>query len=396
MDTIQKRLRHLLSGFVLAFASLALPWVPANGQTPFYDLAPSQVRGRPGTLIRHEPMPTSPAGASAYRILYRSTGLKGEPIAVSGVVIVPSQAAIVNGRPIVAWAHPTSGIVPHCAPSLARNVYSQIQGLQELLQSGYVVTATDYPGLGTVGPHPYLVGVSEGRAVLDSVRAAQSLVGTDARQGFAVWGHSQGGQAALFAASLARSYAPELPLLGVAAAAPATDLKTLLKDDLNTSGGDNLLAMTLWSWSRVYNASLNRIVDPSALPLMDRLAAQCLESIIDILPRQRIGEALMQRFLLVDDPTEQQPWRRLLAGNIAPTIPRGIPVFLSQGTADTTVRPDVTLAYMGRLCASRSPVRMLLLSGVGHAFVARDSAAAAVEWIDNRFAGQPPPSDCGP
>lgn len=396
MDTVQKRLRLLLSGLVLACASLALPWVPANGQAPFYEVAPSQLRGRPGTLIRHEPMPTSPPGASAHRILYRSTGLKGEPIAVSGVVIVPSQLSASDNRPVVAWAHPTSGIVPHCAPSLARNVYRQIQGLQELLQRGYVVAATDYPGLGTAGPHPYLVGASEGRAVLDSVRAAQTLVGTDARQGFAIWGHSQGGQAALFAASLARSYAPELPLVGVAAAAPATDLKALLKDDLNTSGGDNLLAMTLWSWSRVYDAPLDRIVDPSALPLMDQLAAQCLESIIDILPRQHIGEALMQRFLLVDDPTEQQPWRRLLAENIVPTIPRGIPVFLSQGTADNTVRPDVTLAYMGRLCSGGSHVRMLLLSGVGHAFVARDSAAAAVEWLANRFAGQQPPSDCGP
>jgi acetyl esterase/lipase len=396
MDERLKRICHVVIGGVMVAALLMLAPRASMAQTSFYQPTAAELRGRPGTLIRHEPMPMSPSGASAHRILYRSTGLKGEPIAVSGVVIVPSQPSPSGTGPVVAWAHPTSGIVPHCAPSLARNVYSQIQGLQELLQRGYVVTATDYPGLGTVGPHPYLVGVSEGRAVLDSVRAAQSLVGTDARQGFAVWGHSQGGQAALFAASLARSYAPELPLLGVAVAAPATDLKTLLKDDLNTSGGDNLLAMTLWSWSRVYNASLNRIVDPSALRLMDRLAAQCLESIIDILPRQRIGEALMQRFLLVDDPTEQQPWRRLLAENIAPAIPHGIPVFLSQGTADTTVRPDVTLAYMGRLCASRSPVRMLLLSGVGHAFVARDSAAAAVEWIGNRFAQQSPPSDCGP
>ena len=341
-------------------------------------------------------MPTSPAGSNAYRVLYRSTGLKGEPIAVSGVVIVPSQPPASGTRPIVAWAHPTSGIVPHCAPSLARNFYRQVQGLQDMLQRGYVVTATDYPGLGTVGPHPYLVGASEGRAVLDSVRAAGSLVGGDASQRFAVWGHSQGGQAAFFAAGLARSYAPELSLVGVAAAAPATDLKTLLLDDLNTSGGDNILAMTLWSWSRVYDASLNGIVDPTALPLMDQLAAQCLESIIDILPRQSIGKALMQRFLLVDDVTDRQPWRRLLAENNVPALSRGMPVFLSQGTADTTVRSDVTLAYMGRLCASRNPVRMLLLSDVGHAFVARDSASAAVAWIGGRFAGQPPPSDCGP
>jgi alpha-beta hydrolase superfamily lysophospholipase len=394
MDERLKRLCHVVVGSLLVAALPVLAPPPSIAQTSFYQPSPADLRGRPGTLIRQEPMPTAPPGASAYRVLYRSTGLKGEPIAVSGVVIVPSQPPVSGHRPIVAWAHPTSGIVPHCAPSLARNFYRQVQGLQEMLREGYVVTATDYPGLGTAGPHPYLVGASEGRAVLDSVRAARSLVGADASQGFAVWGHSQGGQAAFFAAGLARSYAPELSLVGVAAAAPATDLKTLLLDDLNTSGGDNILAMTLWSWSRVFKASLSGIVDPSALPLMDDLAGDCLESVVDILPRQRIGEALMQRFLLVDDVTERQPWRRLLAENDVPALPRGMPVFLSQGTADTTVRADVTLAYMGRLCASRNPVRMLLLSDVGHAFVARDSASAAVEWIASRFAGQPPPSDC--
>jgi len=39
------------------------------------------------------------------------------------------------------------------------------------------VVFTDYPGLGTPGPHPYLVGESEGRAVLDSIRATRQLLG---------------------------------------------------------------------------------------------------------------------------------------------------------------------------------------------------------------------------
>lgn len=34
---------------------------------------------------------------------------KGEPILVSGVVIVPQGPPPPGGRPIVAWAHPTSG-----------------------------------------------------------------------------------------------------------------------------------------------------------------------------------------------------------------------------------------------------------------------------------------------
>ena len=51
-----------------------------------------------------------------------------------------------------------------------------ISGLADMLRQGYVVVATDYPGLGVPGMnHPYLIGVSEGRAVLNSVRAARDL-----------------------------------------------------------------------------------------------------------------------------------------------------------------------------------------------------------------------------
>jgi acetyl esterase/lipase len=133
---------------------------------------------------------------------------------------------------------------------MAMFLIQQIQGVREMVGRGYVVAATDYPGLGTPETHPYLVGESEARAVLDSVRAARELTGAPAR--FAVWGHSQGGQAALFTGIMAKSYAPELDLVGVAAAAPATELETLLADDIDTNGGRNLTAMTLWSWPRVF------------------------------------------------------------------------------------------------------------------------------------------------
>ena len=129
--------------------------------------------GQPGTLVRQQAMDGAPLGAAAYRVLYQSTGLKDEPIFVSGVVVVPRGDPPPGGRPIVAWAHPTSGITPRCAPSLAIFVFQQIQGLRELVERGYVVAATDYPGLGTPGPHPYLVGESEARAVIDVVRVAR-------------------------------------------------------------------------------------------------------------------------------------------------------------------------------------------------------------------------------
>src|SRR5262249_43074663 len=157
--------------------------------------------------------------------LYRSVGLHGEPIAVSGLAVIPVGAPA--NRPIVAWDHPTSGLVPRCAPSLARKRYEFIPGLKAMIDRGYDVVATDYPGLGTPGPHPYLVGDSEARATLDAVCALHELPGAEAGDRFAVWGHSQGGQAALFTGIDAARYAPELELEGIAAAAPATELAAL-------------------------------------------------------------------------------------------------------------------------------------------------------------------------
>jgi acetyl esterase/lipase len=383
---------RFLSAIPIALAAVALS-AAAHAQSAFYDASPDQIAGPPGTIIRQERMlAPAPVGAAAYRVLYRSTGLNNEPIAVSGVVIVPDRPASAGGRPIVAWAHPTTGVVPRCAPSLALFVFQQIQGLREMINRGYVVAATDYPGLGTPQTHPYLVGMSEARAVLDSVRAARALTGAPNR--FAVWGHSQGGQAALFTGLTAASYAPDLDLVGVAAAAPATDLGMLLGDDINSMGGRNLTAMTLWSWSRVFGAPIDRIVDPAALPTMERLAGECIESISDLLLRRRTARPLEQRFLSISNFYAAEPWRSLMAKNSPGLLPPRVPLFLAQGGADGLVRPQVTQDYMRRQCAAGGKVRMLFLPAENHGFIARDAAASAVDWMADRFAGVSAPSDC--
>src|SRR5271156_2487283 len=92
----------------LAAASLS----PSRAQTDFYTIASSGLGFYSnGALIRSQPMWGAPDGAAAYRILYRSEGLSGGPIAVSGVGIVPDGSPPPEGRPIVAWAHPTTGVV---------------------------------------------------------------------------------------------------------------------------------------------------------------------------------------------------------------------------------------------------------------------------------------------
>jgi acetyl esterase/lipase len=388
------RLARRLGALVCA-VSFAFSVHKAGAQTPFYHASAQEVAGSPGTLIRSEPMMFAPAGAQAYRVLYRSVGLHGEPIAVSGIIIVPRGPVPAGGRPIVAWAHPTTGVVPHCAPSLAIFAFQQMAGLRQLIEQGAVVTATDYPGLGTPGPHPYLVGDSEARAVIDSVRVARNMPNAGDGNSFAVWGHSQGGQASLYTGLIAKTYAPELNLVGVAAAAPATSLVTLMGDDFKTTGGKNLTAMTLWSWARVYDAPIEQVVLPEALPTVDRLADECIESIFDILARRRTEKPLEQNFLSVPNIATVEPWRSIAARNTPGVLPTRIPLFLAQGTTDDLVRPEVTRAYMQRQCDAGSKVTMMWVPGVGHGLVAAKSADAAVGWMMNRFAGQPASSDCG-
>lgn len=380
--------------FVLVILCMLVAGAAAKAQTAFYRAPPSAVAGAPGTLIRQEAIDGAPLGAKTYRVLYRSTGLDNKPILVSGVVIVPPGDPPPGGRPIVAWAHPTSGIVPRCAPSLAIFLFQQIQGLRSFVRNGYVVAATDYPGLGTEGPHPYLVGTSEARAVINSVRVAAGLPGAGGGKKFLVWGHSQGGHAALFTGIVAKAYAPELELLGVAAAAPATDLVTLMNEDIDTVGGKNITAMTLWSWQRVFHANMDKVVDRRALPAVDQLAKECIEGPFDLKTRQRTEQPLERYFLTTKHPSDIEPWHTLLAQNSPGTLPTDIPVFLAQGTDDVIIRPKVTQDYAATLCAAGSKVRVLSMPNIGHGRAAQASTEAMLEWTSARFAGKAVPDDC--
>lgn len=368
--------------------------ISAGAPPAFYTFSGTDRSAARGALIRYEYLPDSPAGGRAYRILYFSSDNAGRLIPVSGMVVVPSNPAPAHSRPVVAWSHPTTGVQPQCAPSLSPLRFVMIAGLSDMLKRGYVVTASDYPGLGSGTVHPFLDGSSEGRAVLDSVRAAAALPNTSASKNFALWGHSQGGQAALFAANMVASYAPELRIAGVAAAAPATDLAALLRDDVGSAVGNKLTAFTLWSWARVYGASYKSVVQSPAMPAINTIAHNCWDSLLEGRSDRNAAEVLAKGYFKVPDITKVEPWRSLVALNTPGTLPPKIPVFLSQGDADTTVRPTITYGYAAELCRRGSRVRLDVLPNVTHSLAAIKSASSAMNWIGDRFDGVLAPTDC--
>nr|NLD40594.1 lipase [Actinomycetales bacterium] len=204
----------LLGSLALLFLGVRLSGTP---QPDAFYSAPATVPEAPGHLLRSETFTrTIPEGASAWRILYTSTAHDGSPALASALVVVPDG---VGAPPVIAWAHGTTGWATGCAPSLLEEpfVSGAMPGLDAVLERGWAVVATDYTGLGTDGVHPYLIGTGEAYGVLDAVRAAQQLAEAGLGADTVVWGHSQGGHAALWTAGLAPDYAPELELLGVAA-----------------------------------------------------------------------------------------------------------------------------------------------------------------------------------
>ena len=124
------------------------------------------------------------------------------------------------------------------------------------------------------------------------------------------------------------------------------------------------------------------------------LANQCIEGAFDLYIREKMSAPLAKTFLSVKDLATIEPWTSLLARNTAGDVSPDIPVFLSQGSSDGLVRPQITQAYKDRLCKAGSKVRMLVMPGVSHGFIGYDSADAAADWMADRVRGSAPPSDC--
>ena len=101
---------------------------------------------------------------------------------------------------MVSWGHGTNGMADVCAPSLSPTSAAPLANA--LLDHGWVVTASDYQGEGTPGLMPYLAGISAARNTIDIVRAARQLPAAHASKRYVVWGHSEGGQTAMFALNI--------------------------------------------------------------------------------------------------------------------------------------------------------------------------------------------------
>ena len=356
---------------------------------PFY-LPPSPLPpGAPGALIRREAITTVGPGMVAWRILYHSRDLNGKDIAVSGTVVAPTTPAPAGGRPIVSWGHPTTGAAARCAPSIGIAPLDLIEGLDGLIQDGDVVVAADYPGMGVPGPSSYLLGVSEADSMLDAARAARQLPEVDAGTRLLLWGHSQGGQAALFAGQLAASYAPEFQLEAVAVAAPAAELGTLLNDDIGDISGVTIGSYAFAAFQAAYapkypGLKLDSILTPAGAAATPGMAELCLFGQNPALHKR--AKPLIGNYLRAN-PATVEPWATMLRENSAGGAPIGAPVLIAQGLKDALVKPSATTDLAEKLCVSGDRVDYRQYPNADHGTIAIGASPEVRAWFSAALAG---------
>ena len=394
-----------LSTTLLATTLVAAPAVSAVDEPPrpaFYE-APATLPSTNGAVIRSEkltflldPLDATSLVRNATRVLYRTTDRTGEPLAVSGTVLVPSSPWIgVGSRPVIGYAPGTQGMADRCAPSRQFSEGIEYEGLvmEGLLQRGYAIAMPDYEGLGTAGVHTYMDRVSQGRATLDAVRAAQRLTGTGLSSSSPVGlqGYSQGGGAAAAAVELAASYAPDLRLKGAVVGAVPAELGAVAT---NLDGGpfSAFAFFALRGLAASYDIDLAPYLNDAGRATMDAVEQDC---VFDLLDNAFVrSETLSADGRPMSELMTREPFRTVIADQRIGTIRPGVPVLVSHSTLDDTIPYAVGRAMARSWCGKGANVRLSPNVAPLHVGGIVPHAAEAQVFWEARFAGLPQVSNC--
>jgi pimeloyl-ACP methyl ester carboxylesterase len=359
----------------------------------------------PGTLVKSEPIPGGPANTKNFRFIYHSTDNDGKDQLVSGMYTEPTGTPPPGGFPLVTYAHGTTGSNQHCGISLTPfqantpGFSNYSRQIMPLVQAGNAVVSTDYQGMGAPGTPMYLVGQVEGANVLDAVRAAHSPEAATQWQTninkdqTVIWGHSQGGHSSSFAAQMAPTYAPEINISGAAVLSPGL-LPTLplavetLASGTEPSGMTGFVMLIATSWSATYPDRIKPedILTPAGVAKLSIVNSLCGEQESDA-----FMDGGMSKYVRQDIPAE---FYSLMAENTPGLVPIKMPIVMVQGMKDTTIIPQLTLAFDKQLCLAGNTVDFHIYPNDTHPGVVVNSSQMINQWIADRFAGKPAPNNC--
>ncbi len=359
---------------------------PPKGLPSFYAVPNPLPGGPPGTLIKHQLVDVPGVEGTVYRVMYTSRNLQGHPVAVTGVVIVPTAPAPSGGYPVVSWGHGTNGMADICAPSLDPG--NAVPLVNDLLARGWEVTASDYQGEGTPGLMPYLAGKIAARDTVDIVRAARRFRAAHASDQYVVWGHSEGGQTAMYGLEIGPGYARSLHLDGVVAGAPPSQFQYIYQF-LQNSPYRYYLFMAAGGLHAAYGdrAPLREVLTPLAMSKLPVLKKGCAAEVASAIDSYQLSD------LVNTDPFQVPDWRTVLQLNDPEdfTSPSPVPLLMIQGGDDEQIPVASTQLLENHLCSIGQKLERWVYPGQSHAGVIGPSMGDMIQWIADRFSGQPMP-----
>ncbi|WP_423463792.1 lipase family protein [Promicromonospora sp. MS192] len=337
--------------------------------------------GADGEVVRWREEPRR-LSARNYLVMYHSTNATGQDVPVTGRVLVPTTPWRGEGpRPIVSVASGTRGVGDTCAPS--RWLDYERPFIEPMLLKGWAVVVTDYEGLGTPGMHTYVVGQSEGRAVIDMVRAATNLPATGLAAGgkVAFSGYSQGGGGAMWAGELQPAYAPELDLVGIAAGGVPADL-TEVAEGLDGQVGFGFLLLAAYGLDAAYP-------ELDLHSYLNERGRQTYEDEQDACVDVTLGHAFQDiGMFTTTNPLHEAAWQARLDENRLGANPPDVPVRLYHGTLDEIVAPGQARTLRDEYCAAGADVQWEWHLGE-HVSTMVTGAPGVVAFLDGRFRERP-------
>jgi dipeptidyl aminopeptidase/acylaminoacyl peptidase len=373
----------LISTGFTASAPAATTTIPAPPGLPAFYAVPLPIPTMPGKLMKAQLVTVTGLHGTMYRVMYSSKTVYNQPVAVTGVIAVPSGTPPTGGFPVVSWGHGTNGMADTCAPSLKPG--TAIPLVNTLLDRRWVVTASDYQGEGTPGLMPYIAGGAAARNTIDIVKAARELTAAHASTQYVVWGHSEGGHTAMFSLKIAAAHAPQIQLKGVVAGAPPSQFG-FLYNALKDGPFRHYLLMAAGGLNAAYGntaAPLGQILTPLGLQQIPKLDKGCIAYLI-----QQFG-TLSTASVVKADPFTVPAWNKLLMANDPANFsaPRAAPLLIIQGGNDEQIPVVSTELLANQLCAVGQVLQRWVYPGQSHAGVIGPSANDMIQWISHRFAG---------
>jgi pimeloyl-ACP methyl ester carboxylesterase len=355
----------------------------ADFYTPPDPLPPA----RPGTLIRVQRIDPSNTPVRVYRVLYHSTSFVGDrDTAVSGTIWVPAgpPPPHPDGYPIMAFGHGNDGSADICANSLPdrmEDIWYWGFAL-DMVKNGYVFAYTDYEGLGTPGPMMFAVREAMGRSVLDSVRAAQDLLGSAVGDRAVAYGHSLGAIAALGAGEIAPDYAPDANLKAVVALSGGDVIKP--ENELPSSAS-RVFMQAVAAFSAAFpGLHADDVLTPKGLAELHWIEDTCdLDAHFGDTP---IAELNRTR------PAELPGWVEAINEINAKSAPT--PVFLAVGGLENEGLVQGMRETAAVLCRTSDDVRFAVYPGADHGSILEDSTIDVLPWLTGWLEARPQPGNC--